>query len=96
MGMAMTKIADMHFKVIRSRPYLAGAAHTLIVYRHDKDGKPYLYHAESFYGEDGRKTRSDAIRRGRMFQHRFDRLRTTYIRVADRREFEKLGIRMEA
>ena len=39
--------------------------HLTVFYRHDKDGRKFIYHVEAHYGDNGRATRADAVRYGR-------------------------------
>ena len=59
------KIPDLYFKVARiPGTWYARSGHVLVFYRHDKDGKPFIDDVMQFYGDNGRETRSTAIRRG--------------------------------
>jgi hypothetical protein len=90
----MRKIKDMHYKVVRVPACFTRVAYMLVIYRHDKDDKAFLYHAEHFYGEDWRKVRSQAFARGRAIQYgRWGgMLRSLWIRVDSRAAFDMLGI----
>ena len=80
-------IPDLHFVIAKIRPVWSRVGHILVMYRHDKDGKPFVYHSETYYGDDGRKTRAETIRRARDLQSgkRSCGLRQTYISVEYRR-----------
>jgi hypothetical protein len=58
-------IPDLSYIVVKIKPHFNRAGHILVLYRHDREGNPYIYHVESFYGADGIVTRSTAMRRGR-------------------------------
>lgn len=80
-----TRIPDLHYVVVPSRTVFTRAGHVTVFYRHDKDGKPFIYHAANHYGEDGRKTRANACRLGRevVTRQRNIGLRDTFIKSAD-------------
>jgi hypothetical protein len=44
---------------------IEAAARPCRVYRHDKDGRKFVYHVEAHYGDNGRATRADAMNYGR-------------------------------
>lgn len=94
----MSKIEDLHYIVIKSRGHFVRAAHVVVFYRHDKDGKPFIYDNVAFYGNDGRKTRGDAMRYGRDLVNRkirFNHYRDTYIRAMDRDAVCEAGLNPE-
>ena len=55
-------IPDLHYVVVPSRTVFTRCGHLTVFYRHDKDGRKFIYHVISHYGNDGRKTRSNACR----------------------------------
>ena len=90
-------IADLHYKVIRVRPTFSRAGHALIMYRHDTEGKPFIYHVEMHYGDDGRYTRGLCFNRARDIVHRkapfsFDGCRSTFIPASAQSAVRKLGL----
>lgn len=87
-------VPDLHFVVIRSRTYFTRAGHATIFYRHDKDGRPFIYHVANHYGTDGRKTRANAYRIGRDVITRKQHLplRDTYVKVEDRAAVRAAGL----
>lgn len=92
------RIPDLHYKVFPVTPHFSKRGHMLAFYRHDKDGRPYLYHQEHFYGEDGRATRLAAYRRAKAVVNRLEPmgLRNTHIPIGGRQALlEKAGIRKE-
>lgn len=89
--MAKQRIADMNYSVFRRSSVFTRRGYLLIIYRHDKDGRPFLYHTERFYGQDGRKLRSQAIARGKALQSHFDCYRDTHILAAERSIFASTG-----
>lgn len=94
MSTLSTRIPDLHFKVIPSRAVFVCAGHLTVFYRHDKDGKPFIYHVASHYGEDGRKTRANAYRLGRdvVTRKRSLPLRDTFIKSEDKQAVRAVGL----
>jgi hypothetical protein len=93
--MKTDRIPDLHYIVIKSRGAFVRAAHVVVFYRHDRDGKPFIYHMEPFYGSDGRKTLADARCYGRDLVERrvrFACYRQNYVRVYDEPAVRKAGL----
>jgi hypothetical protein len=61
----MKRIPDLHYVVIKCQTFFARAGHATVFYRHDKDGRKFIYHVANHYGENGRDTRARARRHGR-------------------------------
>jgi hypothetical protein len=61
----MNRVPDLHYIVVRSHTVFSRRGHLTVFYRHDKDGRKFIYHVETHYGFSGRTTRADAMRYGR-------------------------------
>ena len=79
--MAKDTIPDLGYVITRGRAHFSRYACALIFYRHDREGKPYIYHVETFAGHDGRTVRRQAGERARNVIRRKAPmgLRSTYI-----------------
>jgi len=92
------RIPDLHYRVVRGlRPAFTRVGYACVFYRHDKDGKQFIDDCMTFYGDDGRKVRSEACRFGRdVIERRLPRgLRTPYVPVDFRRAVRSAGLNPE-
>jgi len=90
----MRKIPDLHFKVIPAEHVFCRAAHLVVFFRHDKDGRAFIDDNFIFYGENGTKTRAAAFAYGRnIVTRRTPRpLRNTYITAGNRARVRAAGL----
>ncbi|TXH46990.1 MAG: hypothetical protein E6Q97_28300 [Desulfurellales bacterium] len=89
----MTKqIRDMHYKVFPVAAYFSRCAHMALIYRHDKDGNPFVYHVHVEYGQKGRLTRSAAIAFAHsVLERRWHGMRNTYVSARHRQTVREAG-----
>lgn len=90
----MTKVPDLHYVVVKKSTVFARAGHATVFYRHDRDGRPFIYHLAHHYGEDGRLTRAAARRHGSDVVSRRAQmfLRDTYVGVDLRAAVRAAGL----
>jgi hypothetical protein len=61
----MKRVPDLYYVVVRSHTAFCRRGHLTVFYRHDKDGRKFIYHVEAHYGDNGRATRAEACSFGR-------------------------------
>jgi hypothetical protein len=66
----MKRVPDLHYIVVRSHTVFSRRGHLTVFFRHDKDGRKFIYHVEAHYGFSGRDPRRchDLRPRGRYPQ----------------------------
>jgi hypothetical protein len=90
----MNRVPDLHYIVVRSHTVFCRRGHLTVFYRHDRDGRKFIYHVANHYGEDGRDTRARARRYGRDIVTRKQNmpLRNLAINVDDRATVRAAGL----
>jgi hypothetical protein len=90
----MKRVPDLHYVVVRSHTVFSRRGHLTVFYRHDKDGRRFIYHVMAHYGDSGRTTRADAMRYGReiVTRKRNMPLRNLAIKADDRATVRAAGL----
>jgi hypothetical protein len=90
----MKHVPDLHYIVVRSHTAFCLCGHLTVFYRHDKDGRKFIYHVTEHYDFDGRATRAGAMRYGReiVTRKRNMPLRNLAVKTDDRATVRAAGL----